>query len=405
VNLELRPIVPAEMPGYLRTDEYGFGFRHTQDESRVGWAEAEIDRSVAVFDGDDIVGTGRNYSLELTLPGGAIIPVSGVSWISVRPTHRRRGILRRMMTYLVEEGARRDESASILTASEGGIYGRFGFGVASRVLAVELERSRMEFTAPVTRGRVRLIEPDEALKIAPALFERVRSHRNGAVSRPAVWWDGEWAPKDMVKHRFDVVYEIDGQVEGYVVYGVDGPWNHGISDKTVGVQDLVATSPEAESALWEYLCSIDLTNRVTHWMVPPDTDLPWRLRDGRQVRTTSLRDWLWLRPVDVPALLGARRYATAERLVLEVRDGMRPDGDAAGRFRLEGGPDGAACGRTEAAADLTLDVSALGAISLGGVAASVLARAGGIEEHTPGTLGVVDRMFSADRAPFAFTWF
>lgn len=401
----MRPIVPDELPAYKRTDEYGFGFRHEPSESRLGWAEAELDRTVAVFDGDEVVGTGRNYSLELTLPGGAIIPASGVSWISVRPTHRRQGILRRMMTYLVEEGAQRGEPASILTASEGGIYGRFGFGVATRVLGVKLQRSAVAFSHPVRRGRMRMVEPEESAKLAPELFERVRSRRPGTVSRPLVWWTGEWAPKELVKHRFDVVYELDGRVEGYAVYGVEGTWSEGFSQKTVAVQDLVAATPEAEAALWQYLCSIDLTERVTHWIVPPDTELPWLLRDTRQMRTSSLRDWLWLRPVDVPALLGARRYATAERLVLEVRDDMRPDGQTSGRFVLEGGPDGAACGRTEASPDVVLEVGALGSISLGGISASVLARAGQVEEVAPGALAVADRMFAAERAPFAFTWF
>ena len=123
------------------------------------------------------------------------------------------------------------------------------------------------------------------------------------------------------------------------------------------------------------------------------------------MRTTALADWLWLRPVDVPALLDARRYATAERIVLDVRDEMRPAGEAAGRFLLEGGPDGASCTRTEAAPDVVLDVGALGSIALGGITTSELARAGRIDEQRPGACATADRMFAADRAPFNFTWF
>jgi predicted acetyltransferase len=405
VELELRPIVPDELPAYTLTDQYGFGFRHQDAESHREWAEAELDRTVAAFEGDEIVGIGRNYSLELTLPGDAVIPAGGVSWIAVRPTHRRRGILRRIMTYLIEESAARGEAVSILTASEGGIYGRFGFGVATRAQSIEIASREIEFVHPVARGRVRMIEAEEALKVAPELFDRVRTQRNGAVSRVPVWWGGEWAPKEWVKNRFDVVYELDGRIEGYAVYGIEGTWANGISNKSVAVRDLVATTPDAEAALWEYLCNIDLTQRVTADVVPTDSELPWRLRDGRQVRTTSLTDWLWLRPVDVPALLVARRYATSERLVLEVRDEMRPKGRAAGRFLLEGRPDGATCVRTEDAADLALDVDGLGSIVLGGVTAAELARAGRLEERTPGALAVTDRMFAADRAPFNFTWF
>jgi predicted acetyltransferase len=405
VNLELRPIVLDELAAYERADEYGFGIRYDADDDRHAWSGAELDRTVAVFEGDEIVATGRNYSLELTLPGGAVIPTSAVSWISVRPTHRRRGILTRVMTYLLEEGAQRGENVSMLTASEGGIYARFGYGVATRVLAIEMARNAIAFAAPVHRGRVRMIEPEESLKIAPELFDRVRLQRTGAVSRPAVWWLDAWGQKEFVKYRFDVVYEVDGRVEGFAIYGVDGTWANGVPDRTVAVHDLVAATPEAEAALWQHLCGIDLTNRVTHSVVAPDTELPWRLRDSRQVRTTALRDWLWVRPVDVPGLLGLRRYASAERMVLEVRDDMRSDGAAAGRFLLEGGPDGATCARTEATPDLVLDVGALGSISLGGITASLLARADQVEEQTPGALAAADRMFAADRAPFAFTWF
>jgi predicted acetyltransferase len=405
-DLIFRPIVPDELPAFLRADEYGFSNRHGEEfDLHERWATADLDRSIAAFDGDEIVATGRNYSFELTLPGGTIVPAGAVSWISVRPTHRRRGILTAMMTALLDDSVERGESLSMLTASEGGIYGRFGYGVATRTLGIRLPRPHAVFPHPVTEGRVRMVEAEESTKIAPELFERVRAARPGAVSRPDYWWAGEWVPKELVKQRFDVIYERDGRVDGYAVYNVEGDWQAGFADKTVSVHDLVAATPEAEAALWQFLGGIDLVNTVTHWNVPVDTELPWRLADSRQVRTTSLRDWLWLRPLDVPAFLAARTYATEDALVLEVSDAMRPDGAAAGRFRLAGAADGASCTRTDAEPDLALDVGALGAISLGGLPASVLARAGGIAERTPGALLRADVMFSADRAPFAFTWF
>ena len=404
-DLELRPITPDELSAFKLADQYGFGFRPEPAPERAGWAGAELERTVGVFEGDEVVGTGRNYSLELTLPGGVVVPTAAVSWISVRPTHRRRGILRRIMAYLLDECASRGECVSMLTASEGGIYRRFGFGVASRVLEIELRSAEIEFTRPVTEGRLRMIEPDESRKVAPELFDRVRVTRTGAVSRPSVWWDGEWASKEMVKNRFDVVYERDGRIEGYVVYGVEGEWERGFASKTVAVQDLVAATTDAEAALWQYLCGVDLTERVTHWTVPPDIELPWRLRDTRQMRTSTFRDWLWVRPVDVAALLPQRTYSRDASIVLHVRDELRPDGAAAGRFRLDAGPDGAECSRTDAAADLVLDAASLGSMLLGGLNASTLARAGLVEEGSAGSIALADALFATDRAPFAFTWF
>jgi predicted acetyltransferase len=404
-DLAFRPIVPDELPAFLRADEYGFSSRHDDFESHIEWGTAELDRTIAAFEGDEIVGTGRNYSLELTLPGGNALPAGGVSWISVRPTHRRRGILTAMMTALLDESVERGESVSMLTASEGGIYGRFGYGVASRVLSIRLARHAARFTDPVTAGRVRLVEPEESAKIAPELYERVRASRPGAVSRPDYWWAGEWVPKEIVKQRFDAVYERDGRVDGYVIYNIGGTWSDGFSEKTLQVHDFVAATPEAEAALWQFVAGVDLITEITHWNLPPDCELPWLLADARQVRTTSLRDWLWARPLDVPVFLAARRYASEDALVLEVADPLRPDGAAAGRFRVAGAGDGAECARTDADPDLVLDVGELGAISIGGIEASVLGRAGRIEEGTPGALRRADRFFAAERAPFSFTWF
>ena len=405
VELLLRPIAPDEMPAYLLADSYGFGFRSENAEEHAEWSGAELERTVAVFDGDEIVGTGRNYSLELTLPGGAIVPAAGVSWISVRPTHRRQGILRAMMTSLLDDAADRGESISILTASEGAIYGRFGYGVATRVAGLRLVRSAVGFRDPAPPGRVRLVEPDESSKLAPEVFERVRRARPGTVSRPDFWWPGQWAPTDVVKHRFDVVYEVDGRVDGYAVYGIDGEWSEGFAQKSVRVHDLVAVTPAAELALWRYLCDVDLTTEIHAWAMPVDLELPWRLTDPRQVRTTSVRDWLWLRPVDVPAFLGARTFGTDGRLVLEVGDAVRPEGGATGRFLLEGGPDGALCTRTTDEPDLVLDVADLASISLGALAPSALARAERVAARSDAVLETADRMFATTRAPYAFTWF
>jgi len=404
VDLLLRPIVSDEVDAFVLADAYGFGERLDDVERHETWITGELDRTVAAFEGDAIVGTGRNYSLEVTLPGGAILPAAGVSWISTRPTHRRRGVLRAVMTYLLEDAVAHGESAAMLTASEGSIYGRFGFGPATTVMGVRLESAAVAFRDPPAPGRLRLVELEEASKLAPELFDRVRRARAGAVSRPDIWWPGEWAPREP-GHRFDVVYEVDGRLDGYVVYRVLGDWGEGFSDKHVEVRDLVAATPEAERALWRYLCEIDLVQEVRAFAVPVDTELAWQLHDARQVRTTSMRDFLWLRPLDVGALLSARTYAESGELVLEVRDEMRPDGAAAGRFLLEGGPDGATCARTDARADLTLGVADLGSISLGALSPVTLARAGRVEEHVEGAVSRARRMLATDRAPTCFTWF
>jgi predicted acetyltransferase len=405
MDVELRTIRADDLEAYARSDSYAFSYRPQEPEVHASWVAGDLERAIAAFDGPDVVGTGRNYSLELTVPGGGPIAAGGVSWIGVRPTHRRRGILTQIMAALFDDSVARGETVSMLTASEGGIYGRFGFGVASRHRAVSVDTRGIAFRSGPPPGRLRMVEPDESARLAPALYDRVRCTRPGAVSRPDIWWPGEWAPDEMVKPRFDVVVEHDGRVEGVAVYSVQHDSPNGSPAHTAVVRDLVAASPAAESLLWRFLCGLDLVTTVEHGHAPVDLALPWELTDPRRVRTVMLNDWGWVRPLDVCGYLAARRFATSERLVLEVHDRFRPAGAAAGRFALDAGPDGAACAASSAPADLELGVEELGAVSLGGVRPSVLARAGRIEECTPGALAAADRAFAADRAPYLATWF
>jgi predicted acetyltransferase len=396
---ELRSITRELLPAYLQTDARGFAAnldRRPDDP----WANLELERAVGAFDADEIVGIGRNYSLGLTVPGGTLIPAAGVSWITVLPSHRRQGILRSMMDHLLLDACAHEESALILTASEGGIYGRFGYGVATQVLGIELERRRISWRSPAP-GRVRLVSPEEALTIAPPVFEQVRRTQPGVVSRPSVWWEGEWWDTRDTAPRFDVVFEGEHGPEGFALYAVDGQWSEGESFKSLFVRDFVAATPAAAAGLWQYLGNVDLIRTIKAWNVPADTALPWLLTDPRAMKVTSRRDFLWLRPVDVCAFLGARTYAVDGRLVLEVVD----DGPAAGRYELDGGPDGATCTRTDAEPHLVLGADALGMIALGGFRPSVLARAGWIHAPEIGAASFADVMLAADQEPTAYTWF
>jgi predicted acetyltransferase len=112
----------------------------------------------------------------------------------------------------------------------------------------------------------------------------------------------------------------------------------------------------------------------------------------------ALTDDLWVRLVDVAAGLAARRYAVAGKLVLEVADHFCPD--QAGRYLLEGGPEGATCQRTTEEPDLALDVADLGAALLGGVRFITLARAGRVQARMPDALARADALFRTESAPW-----
>jgi predicted acetyltransferase len=204
--------------------------------------------------------------------------------------------------------------------------------------------------------------------------------------------------------RFDVVYESpSGSVDGFACYSIKDDWAPGLPKNRIHASDVVSVTPEAEHALWRHLCEVDLVRSIEAWHVPVDTTLPWMLKSARAVQPT-LRDFVWTRPLDIPAALGSRTYASEGRVTIEVHDGFRPGGAADGVFTIEGGPAGASVARG-GTADLACDVRELSAAWMGGVRWSELAAAGLVEERSPGALATADQMFASTPLPFAFTWF
>lgn len=409
MDYELRPVTRDEIGAFVRTDLAAFG-EGKPDPARMEleWTNLELDRTLAAFDGGEIVGTGRLFSFELTLPGLATLPVAAVSWIGVLPTHRRRGILTAIKRRQLDDAAERGECMAVLLASEGLIYRRFGYGIASTWMTAELERRHSAFLHPVTTGgRVRLVDEDTARKVLPELFDRARRVQPGAVQRVDAWWADQffWREREGLGGRFFAVYEAPGgTLDAYVAYRIEKRWEN-VARNTLVVDDMVSVTPQARAVLWRYVCDVDLIETIRAFPIPVDDPLRWLLVEFRRLRVTRLGDGLWVRLLDVPAALTARSYSGSGRVVFDVHDAFRPEGGAAGRFALEAGPEGATATHTNAEPDLVLGVADLGAAYLGGVSFSALARAGLIEERIPGALSRADVMFRSEPQPYAMTWF
>jgi predicted acetyltransferase len=409
MDIDIRPITPEQGDQYSEILATAFGETLSDEERADHGRWFEYDRSIAAFDGDRMVGTGGAYSMDLTLPGLTTIPIGGLTAISVLPTHRRRGILRSMIAYHFEEVERRGELVSALGASESVIYGRFGYGLATTFADYEIDPRRGQFLRPVaSRGRLRLLDPEETAKLVPPLYDRYRRGQPGELSRPQAWWDvyardPEWSRRGASRH-YDVVYESGpGRVDGWVSYQIESRWPNGLAANVVKVRMLIGLTVEAEAALWRYLLDLDLAGIIKLTDRPVDDPIRWRLADPRRLRVTEVGDQLWVRLLDLPGALAARRYAVDDALVLEVSDALRPRNQ--GRFRLEGGPDGASCEPTTAEPDLALDVADVGAAYLGGASLASLARAERVAERTPGALLRADRMFAAHPPPICTTHF
>jgi predicted acetyltransferase len=406
-----RPVPPAlrratagELPAIAAADGRGFGFHYRDTDIEDFRPLFEPDRYLLAEDhsgGEDhadgaaqpgrIVGITGSFPFDVTLPGGATLAVPGVTWVSVAVTHRRRGILRALIEEqhrgFVADGC----AVSLLTASEGSIYGRFGYGITTVHRAVEISRRRATFRpgAP-DPGGVREVDSTEARLLLPEIHRRWTAGVPGALSRSDAWWDSllldrEWR-RDGGTALFHLVH-----ADGYASYRIDQ------GERTCRIVELVSVTEEAHAALWRVLLAMDLVETVALWSHPVDDPLQYLLTDPRQVRTTRLRDGLWARVLDVPAALSARRYATEVDVVLDVHD---PFLDRGGRFRLRGGPDGAECVRVDMGGPaVALDVAALGPLLFGGERAGTLARAGLLATDDPATLRSVDLAFLTERVP------
>ncbi|GAA2098182.1 GNAT family N-acetyltransferase [Streptomyces albiaxialis] len=343
---------------------------------------------LGAYEGDELVGLLAALPFELSVPGGELA-CPGLSFVSVAPTHRRRGVLSGLIGELYRRCAERGAPVAALWASEASIYGRFGFGPGTHGATVEIDSRRpLALRVEPDERPLRLIDPAKAPDVLGPYYARTRAARAGRIARSESWWRDAWMSEkdeddsDMSPPR---VVTLGEPVAGYAIYrtksGDDAPG-------LVRLDDLEADSPQAAAALWRYLASIDLTGTVRAWGRPVDDPLLLFAGDRDQVRVTSEFPALWVRLVDVRAALEARAWAAPVDLVLDVRDETVPAN--AGRHRLTASPEGCAYAPTEDAADLALDVRDLASCYLGGTRPTDLVAAGVATEHTPGAAASLD---------------
>jgi predicted acetyltransferase len=401
-DIELRPVEGDEVKEFAAAFGISFGWDvEEKDLPFWRWLQ-EGGRTLAAFQDGKIVATAGIISFELTLPGLTTAPSGGVTIISVLPTHRRRGILRSIMSRQLEDMRERGEHTGILWASESIIYGRFGYGLATNQADLKIRRAHGVLDrAPEAPGSIRLLERDEAAGILPPIYDRFRRQIPGQIDREPGWWKEylEDNPRDRrgASRRYYAVYS-DGGDQGYAAYRIKNEWPGGIPSGTANVNDLVATTPGAYRALWRYLLDLDLVDTLSVGARPLEEPLRWMLADPRRLRFEDVGDAIWLRVADVTGALEDRRYMVEGTLTLQVADSFCPENT--GTYRLEGGPGGARCRRVDGDADLALDITDLGAAYLGGTRVGTLATSGRVEELRPGALRLADAMFASDIAPW-----
>jgi predicted acetyltransferase len=410
--LIIRPVTEDELPAWF--ESFGTAFYIWGSDPHAMAAarrqHMDLDRCLAALDDGTIVGTYRSFPTQLTVPGGVRIDVDAVSAVSVRPTHRRRGILTKMITEDLWAAVERGEVASILIAAEWPIYGRYGYGPATWQAKWTLRTRASSFQLPPV-GSVEVVDGLTARSLVPAIYDAHAAAQSGEIARPDHRWDfdlGLMEAPGRPRWKGQIVIHRDaaGTPDAYARFHGEENWVDMYPEHRMFIDELHGVTREAEIDLWRHLAQMDLTASIQAEVRREHEPMQWVLADPRAAQVSGRADFLWVRILDVERALGARAYERDLDIVLDIVDRLGDrDGPAAGRFRLTSKGGAATCVRSEDAPDLMVEAKALGAAYLGGTRLIDAVRAGGMTEHRPGALRDVDALFRTADEPWCTTWF
>lgn len=365
----------------------------------ASWADSI---SVSAWDSERCVGHAAGFRLQSVVPGGAVVPMSGVTRVGVLQTYKRQGILSGMMQRLLSEARAEGAVLAGLRASEAVIYGRFGFAVAGDACDVQIDcRRGIRLTVPVAHGSIRFVARDEMLATVTAVHARVGLDRPGALVRP------EWMHQRFLtdalgteKAAFVIVHTDEhGVDDGWAMYTTQ--WNESFADPSGGdsceVSDVWGATPQVELALWKFILGLDLIDTVRAEERPVDDAIRFALHNPRLYHAKLRWDEQWLRLLDVDAALAARTFnPSGGAVIIAVTDPLFPDNDGTWRVSADGAV------RVEVAAaavDLVTDIGGLSAAYLGGTGWYEVAIGGRVTEQTPGALATADALFASRPLP------
>ncbi|RJQ87695.1 GNAT family N-acetyltransferase [Amycolatopsis panacis] len=373
---------------------------HVPPGSDEEWDRAALShqqrRSVGAF-GPGLIGTARSFDAELLVPGGAKVPLAAVTGIGVRAGWTRRGVLTSMIETQLADFTERGIVAATLRATEGAIYGRYGYGIATHAQNVLVDRQRARLRPEVLPGgQVHVMDLGDAVPQWPELYAATGFTRPGAMTRPPVFWGGhENQVRRLSPFPRTAVHHGPAGIGGYLVYYVDRE----TTPVKLHVPRFHYTSPEAFAGLWRFLLSVDLVDEIALMYRPLGEPTALLFTNPHIAKIETTRDETWLRLVDVPAALAARSYGDTDPVVIEVHDPMLPANN--GRYRI--GPGGAE--RTDAEPALRVDAEVLAMLYFGAWNTSALATANRVDVLHPAALPAADLLFRTEEPAWCGTFF
>ena len=413
MSIELKPVTNKNFTEWRKAVRHGFGQHvHPDDITRLKNDRAELDRLVAAVDivSDRIVATGGVDSYSLTLPGGGVIPMAGVAYMTTSVTHRRQGAFSEILSHIHNDARERGDLVSGLWASQSHLYGRFDYGLAINSYDWEIDPVHGAFSrSSVFQGTdldscVYFVDATEAAHILPHIYDQMRVQTTGAVDRTPGRWRYQLFDEERVRDGasalFFAVCEERGKKTGYVSYRMTRKADTDMG--TLEVVEQVATTDTAHVSLWRFLLNFDLVGKLAATNRPVDDPLWWLLADPRRLVRKS-HDALWLRLIDIPKALEARRYNCDGKLKI----GLVSDAqiDIVGTYVLEVSEGRAAVKKTTEKPDVVMTPADLSVIYLGANSPSVLVGAGRIDPVTSGSCLKLHNMFATHSKPWCLHYF
>jgi predicted acetyltransferase len=403
-EIEYRPITDEEYPAFARAIVEGFSDDVPSDDnfSDLIKLTLPLERTLAAFEGDEIVGTFGGYALDLSIPGGEI-PMEGTTVVTVFPTHRRIGLMTEMMRLHLDGAVANGYAIAGLWASASGIYGRYGYGISTYAETVTMQGRNVGFRDDIEIDRVRRISVDDAFEVLPHIFDQVLPETSGMFARTADWWkaevltEAEWRKRGKTSMRI-VVHDGPDGPDGYAIYRQKGgESDDGHFNGTVHVVEIVTASGVAHASLWSYLTNVDGCPNVRAWNVSIDDALAMKVNEPRRVKVESYSDGLWILILDVKAALEARSFEQDGTIQFTVANAFRPDVEGSYELVIEKGV--AVCDRIDGVTNLFIDIDVLGALYLGSPDAHAYAAAGRIRADAA-AVAVLDRLLRTAKAPW-----
>lgn len=421
-TLDADGVADARTAAHLRTAMHGFYAPWLSDEEVSRHTEtfiADAQRQVGVyldpaaedpaaaarrrvgFSADHPVATFVEFDETLDAggrgPDGPLLDARLISAVTVDPGFRRRGILSHLMTSSLARAVDDGLPLAALTVSEGGIYGRFGFGAAVREAELRVDLAHSASTRLQMRGepvgRVVTADPTAMGEAVDEVWAQFHRRVRGSVDRPLSYRrraTARWTPRDVTswdrRLRAAVHVRDDGSIGGYVTFRHAG-WE--TEPSTLEIDDLVAVDATSRIELWRHLAQRDLVARAVLDGAPVEDVLSAAAVNPRSVQVRRVRDILWVRILDVVRCLQAREWGGDGVFTLRLSD---PQGIADGVHRVEvsagvaavepvGGGEGDA---VEEGPVLTTDVETLGSLYLGDVSVRTMHEAGRVEVAAAG---------------------